>query len=107
MSPLTAGATNGSGSRGPGSGNLGHGREAVCFCFLFFLGLGWGGLERKWRAALEGGRGDQAEEALFPRGRRVGGLAFAGGVETVGILGPRLARGQGGEVGGREMYRSA
>lgn len=53
--------------------------------------MGWG-VERKWRAALEGGRGDQAEEALFPRGRRVGGLAFAGEVETVGILGPRLGR---------------
>lgn len=91
MSPLTAGATNSSGSRGPGSGNLGHGREAVCFCFRFFLGVGWG-VERKWRAAFEEGRGDQAEEALFPRGRRVGGLAFAGGVETVGILGPRLGR---------------
>ena len=49
-------------------------------------------MERKWRAAFEEGRGDQAEEALFPRGRRVGGLAFAGGVETVGILGPRLGR---------------
>lgn len=64
-------------------------------------------MERKRRAALEGGRGDQAEEALFPRGRRVGGLAFTGGVETVGILGPRLGRGRGGEVGGGEMYRSA
>ena len=59
-------------------------------------------MERKWRAALEGGRGDRAEEALFPWGRRVGGLAFAGGVEAVGTLGPRLGRGQGGE-----MYRSA
>ena len=56
-------------------------------------------MERKWSAALEGGRGDWAEEALFPGGRRVGGLAFAGGVEAVGTLGPRLGRGQGGEVG--------
>lgn len=55
-------------------------------CFRFSRG-GVGGEEVE-SCLGRGERGDQAEEALLPRGRGAGGLAFAGGSGTVGTMGP-------------------
>ena len=99
MSPRTEAARKSSGSRGLGSGNQRHGRAPGCFRFS----RGGVGGEEVESFLGRGERGDQAEEALLPRGRGAGGLAFAGGAGTVGTLGPGP-----GEVGaggrGSEMY---
>ena len=69
MSPRTEAARKSSGSRGLGSGNQRHGRAPGCFRFS----RGGVGGEEVESCLGRGERGDQAEEALLPRGRGAGG----------------------------------